>query len=78
MPTVAEPPRRPETRLRDELRPVLGVAGGVVAVVLVVAAAAIFVPAVRDVFARLPVAIAVLIGGTAWVLWQITRHSPSP
>jgi xanthine/uracil/vitamin C permease (AzgA family) len=78
MPTVADPRRRPEGPLRDELRPVLGVAVGVVAVVLAVAAVAIFVPGVRDVFARLPIAIAVLIGGTAWVLWQITRRSPSP
>jgi len=75
---VADPRRRPETPLRDELRPVLGVAAGVVAVVLVVAAVAIFVPGVRDIFARLPIAIAVLIGGTAWVLWQITRRTPPP
>ena len=78
MPTVADPRRRPEGPLRDELRPVLGVAAGVVAVVLAVAAVAIFVPGVRDVFARLPVAIVVLIGGTAWVLWQITRRPHSP
>ena len=78
MPTVADPRRRPEGPLRDELRPVLGVAAGVVVAVLAVAAVAIFVPGVRDVFARLPIAIVVLIGGTAWVLWQITRRSPSP
>jgi hypothetical protein len=74
---VAEPRRGPESPLRDELRPVLGVALGVVVVVLAVAAVAIFVPGIRDVFARLPIAILVLIGGTAWVLWQITRRSPS-
>jgi hypothetical protein len=78
MPTVADPRRRPEAPLREELRPVLAVAVGVVAVVLAIAAVAIFVPGVRDVFARLPIAIAVLISGTAWVLWQITRRSPSP
>jgi hypothetical protein len=74
---VAEPSREPGSRLRDELRAVLAVAAAVVAIVLVVAAVAIFVPPVRDVFARLPIAIAVLLGGTAWVLWRITRHSPS-
>jgi hypothetical protein len=78
MPTVADSPRGPEAPLRDELRPVLAVAVGVVVIVLTIAAVAIFVPGVRDVFARLPIAIAVLIGGTAWVLWQITRRSPSP
>jgi hypothetical protein len=75
---VAEQRPGPQDPLRDELRPVLAVAGGVVVVVLAVAAVAIFVPGVREVFARLPIAIAVLIGGTAWVLWQITRRSPSP
>jgi xanthine/uracil/vitamin C permease (AzgA family) len=78
MRTVADRRGGPDAPLRDELRPVLAVAAGVVAVVLAVAAVAIFVPEVRDVFARLPIAIAILIGGTAWVLWQITRRSPSP
>jgi xanthine/uracil/vitamin C permease (AzgA family) len=63
--------------LGDELRSVIAVAVAVVAVVLAVAAVAIFIPPVRDLFARLPIAIAVLLGGTAWVLWRITRHSPS-
>jgi xanthine/uracil/vitamin C permease (AzgA family) len=74
---VADPDRGRQGGLRDELRSVLAVAAAVVAVVLAVAALAIFVPGVRDLFARLPIAIAVLLGGTAWVLWRITRHSPS-
>jgi hypothetical protein len=74
---VAEPDRELENALRHELRSVLAVAAAVVAVVLAVAAVTIFVPGVRDLFARLPIAIAVLLAGTAWVLWRITRHSPS-
>jgi hypothetical protein len=66
-----------ETAVRDGLRSVVAVAAAVVAVVLAVAAVAIFVPGVRDLFAHLPIAIAVLVGGTAWVLWRITRNSPS-
>jgi hypothetical protein len=71
------PDRGRQGALRDELRSVLAVAAAVVGVVLAVAALAIFVPGIRDLFARLPIAIAVLLGGTAWVLWRITRHSPS-
>jgi xanthine/uracil/vitamin C permease (AzgA family) len=74
---VVDPRRGGQGGLRGELRAVLTVAGAVVGIVLAVAALAIFVPAVRDLFARLPIAIAVLLGGTAWVLWRITRHSPS-
>jgi hypothetical protein len=75
---VADTGHGREGGLRRELRSVLAVAAAVVGVVLAVAALAIFVPGIRDLFARLPIAIAVLLGGTAWVLWRITRHSPSP
>jgi hypothetical protein len=74
---VAEPDKERENLLRDDLRSVLAVAVAVVAVVLAVAALAIFVPGIHELFTRLPIAIAVLLGGTAWVLWRITRHSPS-
>ena len=67
-----------ESRPRDDLRAVLTVAALVVASVLAVAAVAIFIPTVGELFARLPIAIAVLLGGTAWVLWRITRRSASP
>lgn len=77
MPTVADP--RPErgSRWQDELRAVLTVAVLVVAVVLAVAAVAIFVPGIGQLFNRVPIAIVVLIGGTGWVLWQITRRPAS-
>lgn len=55
----------------------LVVALRVVGVVLAVAALAIFIPPVREIFARLPIAILVLLGGTAWVLWRITRGPTS-
>jgi UDP-N-acetylglucosamine:LPS N-acetylglucosamine transferase len=64
-----------EPRWRDEIREVGLLAVLVVGGVLGVAALATFVPAVRDLFDRLPIAIAVLIGGTAWVLWRITRRA---
>jgi hypothetical protein len=81
---VAEP--RPDgeprtaggARWRDELREVGLLAALVVGGVLGVAALATFVPAVHDLFNRLPIAIAVLIGGTAWVLWRITRRTGPP
>lgn len=67
-----------ESRLRDELRAVVIVAAAVVLAVLAVAALAIFVPGVGELFARLPIAIAVLVAGTGWVLWRIIRRSPVP
>jgi hypothetical protein len=54
-------------------REVLLVAAIVVAIVLVVAQLTSGVS--RDV--RTPVTILVLIGGTAWVLWQVARRGPS-
>jgi hypothetical protein len=72
---MTEPRPETESRWQDELRSVLGVAFLVVAVVLVVAAAAIFVAPIGQLFNRVPVAIAVLVVGTAWVLWRITRRA---
>jgi hypothetical protein len=66
-----------EPRWRDEIREVALLAILVVGAVLGVAALATFVPPIRDLFNRLPIAILVLIGGTAWVLWRITRR-PGP
>jgi hypothetical protein len=67
-----------DARLRDELRSVIAVAAAVVAVVLALAAVAIFVPGVGQLFARLPIAILVLLVGTGWVLWRIIGRSPAP
>jgi UDP-N-acetylglucosamine:LPS N-acetylglucosamine transferase len=79
---VAEPEprggRRAEARWRDEIREVGLLAVLVVGGVLGVAALATFVPPIRDLFDRLPIAIMVLIGGTAWVLWRITRRTSPP
>jgi len=75
---VAEPRRRGEARWRDEIREVGLLAVLVVGGVLAVAALATFVPPVRELFDRLPIAIIVLIGGTAWVLWRITRRAAAP
>jgi UDP-N-acetylglucosamine:LPS N-acetylglucosamine transferase len=72
---VAEPGPGGEARWRDEIREVGLLAVLVVGGVLGVAALATFVPPVHDLFDRLPIAIVVLIGGTAWVLWRITRRT---
>jgi hypothetical protein len=72
------PDARRESRLADEIRSVVGVSVAVVVIVLAVAAVAIFVPGVGELFARLPIAIAVLLLGTGWVLWRITRRTPVP
>ena len=54
---------------------VLLVAGAVVAVVLGAAIATSLLPsAVQDVVFHTPVAILVLIVGTGWLLWQISRR----
>ncbi len=75
---MAEPGQRGEARWRDEIREVGLLAVLVVGGVLAVAALATFVPPVRELFDRLPIAIVVLIGGTAWVLWRITRRTGPP
>lgn len=75
---MAEPRPRGEARWRDEIREVGRLAVLVVGGVLAIAALSTFVPPVRDLFDRLPIAIVVLIGGTAWVLWRITRRTGPP
>jgi hypothetical protein len=62
-----------ETR-QPGLREVLLVAAVVVAVVLLAAAATALLPAgAQAVVLQTPLLIAVLIGGTAFVLWKILR-----
>ena len=75
---MAEHRQRGDARWRDEIREVGLLAVLVVGGVLAVAALATFVPPVRELFDRLPIAIIVLIGGTAWVLWRITRRAAPP
>lgn len=60
------------------LREVLLVGALVVAVVLGAAALTSVLPeAFQQVVLRTPLAIAVLIGGTTFVLWRITRRPPA-
>jgi UDP-N-acetylglucosamine:LPS N-acetylglucosamine transferase len=75
---AGEPRAAVESRWRDEIREVGLLAVLVVGGVLGLAAIATFVPPVEDLFDRLPIAIIVLIGGTAWVLWRITRRPGPP
>lgn len=74
---MAEPTPSPERdgTLRTELRSVILLAGAVVGIVLLIAAIGIFVPPVEAAFDQLPIAILVLILGTAWVLWRVARRS---
>jgi len=62
--------------LRHEVLTVLGVGGVVVAVVLGVAFGTSLLPTgVQEVVFHSPLLIAVLVGGTAWVLWRIGRRA---
>jgi anti-sigma-K factor RskA len=76
-PTVAEPPA-------DDLggqpgwREVALIAVAIVAIVLAIAAVSFAVPGVADAFARLPLLIIVLIGGTLAVVWRILRAPTAP
>ncbi len=55
------------------------VAGAVVAVVLGAAIATSLLPAaVQDIVFHTPVAIGVLIVGTGWLLWRISRRGSDP
>lgn len=68
---MAEPEGRPQPGLRE----VLLLAGLVVAVVLGAALLTGLLPAeAQRLVLRTPLAIAVLIGGTAWLLWRIARR----
>jgi hypothetical protein len=46
----------------------------VVGIVLAVAAVGTFLPPVETLFFRVPIAILVLIVGTAWILWRVARR----
>lgn len=60
-------------------REVLLVAGVVVAVVLGAAVLTSILPTgVQEVVFRTPLAIVVLIAGTTWLLWRISRRPPGP
>jgi anti-sigma-K factor RskA len=71
---VAEP--RP-IRSQPGWREVVVVAAAVVALVLGAAVLTSILPTgLQDVVFHTPVAIAVLIVGTGWLLWQISRRGP--
>jgi ABC-type enterobactin transport system permease subunit len=74
---VADPSSSPEHdgQLRGELRSVIVLAAAVVGAVLLIAAVGIFVPPVEAAFDQLPIAIIVLVLGTAWILWRVARRS---
>jgi hypothetical protein len=55
-------------------REVVLVGAAVAAVGLGLALLSVLLPAFGELFNRLPIAIAVLIVGTVWVLWRITRR----
>jgi uncharacterized membrane protein AbrB (regulator of aidB expression) len=58
-------------------RAVVLVAGGVVAVVLGAAFITSLLPtAVQEIVFHTPVAIAILVVGTGWLLWRISRRDP--
>ena len=58
-------------------RQVVLVAGAVVVVVLGAAGLTSLLPAaVQDIVFHTPVAIAVLVVGTGWLLWRISRRDP--
>ena len=62
--------------LRREVLTVLGVGGVVVAVVLGAAFGTSLLPeGLQEVVFHSPLLIAVLVGGTAWVLWRIGRRA---
>ncbi|HEU0234878.1 MAG TPA: hypothetical protein VFR14_00410 [Candidatus Limnocylindrales bacterium] len=61
--------------LRREVLTVLGVGGAVVVVVLAAAFGTSLLPeGLQEVVFHSPLLIAVLVGGTAWVLWRIGRR----
>jgi anti-sigma-K factor RskA len=80
-PTVADPRRRGSPRglgSQPGWREVVLVAAAVVVVVLGAAVLTSLLPTVvQDVVFHTPVAIAVLIIGTGWLLWRISRREPS-
>jgi hypothetical protein len=68
-----------EQRPQPGMPQVLVVAAAVVAVVLGAALLTSFMPdGVQEAIFQGPVLIIVLIGGTAWLLWRISRPRPQP
>lgn len=68
-----------EQRPQPGLPQVLLVAAAVVAVVLGAAFLTSFLPdGIQSAIFQGPVLIVVLIGGTAWLLWRISRPRPQP
>lgn len=78
-PTVAEPAAgAPQNRSQPGVRQVLLVATSVVALVLGAAVLTSLLPAaIQEIVFQTPIAIAVLLIGTAWVLWRISRRDRS-
>lgn len=69
----------PQPTWRRSLRDVSLVAVCVVVIVLAAAFVTDFLPAgVRGLIVDTPLAIAVLIAGTAWLLWRISRKPSDP
>ena len=60
-------------------REVLLVAGAAVAVVLGAAVLTSILPTdLQEVVFHSPLVVVVLIGGTAWLMWRISRRPPGP
>jgi len=57
-------------------REVLTVAAVAVAIVLAIDVVTTKVPALQDFVTRTPLVVAVLIAGTAWLLWRIATRRP--
>jgi hypothetical protein len=73
---VADPPG---VRRQPGWREVLVVAGAAVAVVLGAAILTSILPTgVQEVVFHTPLAIVVLIAGTGWLLWRISRRPSGP
>jgi FtsH-binding integral membrane protein len=66
-----------ESRGQPGIREVLLVAAVVLLAVLAAAAVTGLVPPLSDLMGRTPVAILVLIAGTAFVLWRLAARPPT-
>ena len=75
-PTVVEPAAgAPSNRSQPGVRQVVLVAAAVVALVLGAAVLTSLLPAaIQEIVFQTPVAIGVLVIGTAWILWRISRR----